>query len=62
MDFVINLYAICVENIYLYGKQYTIVWFVDENKISHADPTVVTYILGHLKKYFGDLIITIGKK
>ena len=36
------------------GKQCTIVWYVDDNKISHVDKNVVTDILEKLKGHFGN--------
>ena len=44
------------------GKQCTIVFSVDDNKVSHKDPTVVTQVLDQISKYFGDLTITRGIK
>ena len=43
--FIINPYDKCVANKIINGKQCTIVWYVDDNKISHADPEVVTEIM-----------------
>ena len=39
------------------GKQCAIVWYIDDKKISHKDPKVVTEILEIMKKYFGELVI-----
>ena len=50
------------ERICINGKNYTILWFVNENKLPHADHTVVTYLQEYLNNYFGDLIITRGNK
>ena len=33
-------------------------WYVDDNKLSHVDPNVVTYILEEIKKHFGELVIS----
>ena len=41
-------------------KQCTIMWYVDDNKLSHVDPNVVTYILEEIKKHFGELVISRG--
>ena len=41
-------------------KQCTIVWYVDDNKLSHVYPNVVTDILEEIKKRFGDLVISRG--
>ena len=55
--FVINPYDRCVANKIINGKQCTIVWYVDDNKLSHKDPKVVTEILEIMKKHFGELVI-----
>ena len=43
--FVINPYDFCVANKIINGKQCTIVWHVDDLKISHMDPKVTTTIV-----------------
>ena len=60
--FVINPYDKCVANKIINGQQCTIIWYVDDNKISHDDPEVVTEIIDLMKKHFGDLTITRGNK
>ena len=45
MVFVINPYDRCVANKMMNGKQCTIVWYIDEKKLSHVDPNVVIEIL-----------------
>ena len=40
--FVLNPYDSCVANKMIDGKQCTILWHVDDLKISHMDPAVVT--------------------
>ena len=42
------------------GNQCTVVWYVNENKLSHVDPNLVTDILEEIKKHFGDLVISRG--
>ena len=44
------------------GHQCMIAWYVDDNKISHRDPLVVTNILNLIESKFGKLTITRGKK
>ena len=34
------------------GKQYTIVWYVDDVKVSHVDETVVSDIIKYMQKEF----------
>ena len=44
------------------GKQCTIVFYVDDNKVSHEDPEVVSKVIQTMKKHFGDLKVSRGKK
>ena len=37
-------------------------WYVDDNKVSHADPSVVTDVIELMKTHFGDLTVTRGKE
>jgi hypothetical protein len=62
MGFVLNPYDPCVANCIIDGKQCTIVWFVDDNKISHVNPVVVTKIVGLIEERFGKMTVTRGKK
>jgi hypothetical protein len=63
MGFVLNLYNHCVlANGMIKGKQCTIAWYADDNKISHEDPKVVTMIMNKLKEHFGKMTVTRGKK
>ena len=62
LGFKINLYDRCVANTKIRGKQCTIAWHVDDNKISHADKNVVTEIICELEKHFGSFAVTRGKK
>ena len=52
-DFTNNPYDWCVANKYINGKQCTILWHVDDLKISHVDPKVVTEIIELLKGEYG---------
>ena len=45
LGFSINTYNIFGSKKMIGGKQFTIVWYVDDNKLSHVDPNVVTDIL-----------------
>lgn len=60
--FIINPYDRCVANKTINGEQCTIAWYVDDNKLSHKDPKVVTDVLEIIKSHFGDLTISRGKK
>ena len=42
------------------GKQCTIAWYIDDNKLSHADPKVVDETLEMIEKYFGDIKVSRG--
>ena len=62
--FEINPYDWCVANKTIEGKQCTILWHVDDLKISHVDPEVVTEVIGWLEGEFGaeaPLTVTRGK-
>ena len=60
--YVINPYAFCVSSKIIEGKQYTIVWFVDDNKAYHVKPKIIDKLISDLKLHFRDLVITRGKK
>ena len=53
--FVINDYDWCVANKNINGKQCTIVWHVDDLKISHVDPKVVDEVIASLKAEYGQV-------
>ena len=60
--FVLNPYDACVANKEINGSQCTIIWHVDDLKISHNDPKVVDSVLAWLEKLFGKLVTRRGKK
>jgi len=62
MGFEINPYDKCIANKMINGKQCTIVWYVDDNKISHVDENVIDDIIEVLEKKFGKFTITKGNK
>ena len=46
------------------GKQCTILWHVDDLKISHVDPAAVTTVIGMINEEFGKegpITVTRGK-
>jgi hypothetical protein len=51
--FAINPYDPCVANKMIDGKQCTVMWHVDDLKISHVWLSVVKDVIGKLKKVFG---------
>ena len=46
-----------MDNKIIYGNKFTIVWYVDDNKLSHVNPNVGTDILEEIKKHFVYLVI-----
>ena len=62
--FEINPYDWCVANKTINGSQCTIVWHVDDLKISHKKSSVVDSIIAALKEEYGkvgELIVRRGK-
>ena len=51
----------CSSDLIIDGTQCTIGWYVDDNKISHADPIVVSNIIAHIEAKFGKMTVTRGK-
>ena len=45
MGFELNPYDLCVANENIKGKQCTVCWYVDDNKISHVDPKVAHKVI-----------------
>jgi len=62
LGFKINPYDRCVANKMVNGSQCTIVFYVDDNKVSHKDPQVVTDVIQEISKYFGQLTFSRGSK
>jgi hypothetical protein len=62
MGFVLNPYDSCIANATIKGKQCTIAWYVDDNKISHVDPDVVTMVIKRMEKCFDKMTVTRGKE
>jgi len=60
MGFVLNPYDSCIANCTINGKQCTIAWYVDDNKISHVDPDVVTSIIEKIEERFDKMTVTRG--
>jgi hypothetical protein len=51
--FEINPYDWCVANKTINGKQYTVLWRVDDIKVSHEDLEVVTQVLKLFEDVYG---------
>lgn len=62
MGFELNPYDPCVANCMIDGKQCTIAWYVDDTKISHIDPNVVTNIIRQLETRFDKMSVTRGRE
>lgn len=61
MGFVMNQYNRCVVNKVINGKQCTIVWHVDDLKISHINPSTITKMIQLLDDKYGQEIVD-GKR
>ena len=60
MGYKINAYDPCVANKIIEGTQSTIVWYVDDNKISHQSYDVNTETIRAIESHFGAMTITRG--
>ena len=58
--FTINPYEKCVANKEINGSQCIIVWYVDDNKVSHEETKVVDEVIEMMKGHFGDLTVSRG--
>jgi hypothetical protein len=60
--FTLNSYDPCVANRVINGKQFTVVWHVDDIKMSHADEKEVCRLITWLKSVYGeDIRVSRGK-
>ena len=62
MGFTLNNHDQCVANKMIEGSQCTIVWYVDDNKISHVNSKVVDDIIKKLEEKFGKMTLKRGKE
>jgi len=60
MGFELNPYDLCVANKTINDKQCTIVWHVDDNKISHVNADVVEDVIAKIEEKFGKMVVTRG--
>jgi hypothetical protein len=60
LGFILDPYDMCVVNMETEGKQCTILWYVDDNKISHVDKEVVLRIIKAIEDRFGKMVVTRG--
>ena len=59
--FKLNPYDPCVANKQMNGSQCTIVWYVDDTKISHKDSNVVSAVIKDIEDAFGKMSVKRGK-
>ena len=62
LGFTLNPYDPCMANANIKGSQCTIVWYVDDNKISHKDQAVVNDLIQRIEAKFGHMTKTQGDK
>jgi len=62
IGFVSNPYDLCVASADIDGKQCTIVWYVDDNKISHIDSKVIDKVINKIEEKFGKMSKSRGCK
>jgi hypothetical protein len=62
MGFVLNPYDPCVANKTIDGSQCTILWYVDDTKISHVKASVTTAVILAIEQKFGKMTVTRGKE
>ena len=62
MGFKLNEYDLCVANKEIDGEQCTIIWHVDDLKISHKKESVVRSVIGKIEDKFGKMSVNIGTK
>jgi hypothetical protein len=55
--FKLNPYNLCVANKMVDGKQMTVVWHVDDLKISHMSKQVIDGLLDYLRSKYGDGLV-----
>ena len=58
MGFELNPYYNCVTNKMIKGKQCTIIWWVDNNYISHVSDGVLDMVISTIKERFGKMAVT----
>jgi hypothetical protein len=62
IGFVINPYDCCVANAMIGEKRSTILWYVDDNKLSHMSEGVLTDVIEKIKIRFGELVVSRVRK
>jgi len=62
LGFSINEYDACVANKLVRGHQLTVCWYVDDLKVSHIDPEVVTNMIRTIEEKFGCMTVKRGNQ
>ena len=62
MGYKLNAYYKCVVSKVINGKQCTITWYADDNKLLHVNSDVVTKDMNNIAENFGELVISRGNK
>ena len=57
-----STYDKCTTNKTINGKQCTIQWYANDNGFTHVNEGTVTGFIVITKKYFGELVVSCGKK
>jgi hypothetical protein len=60
--FELNRYDPCVANKIVQGNQFTVLWHVDDLKMSHMDYDEVTSMINWLEGIYRDMKVSRGKK
>jgi len=60
--FEINPYDPCVANKTVNGKQMTVVWHVDDLKVSHKDDFEITRLANYLREIYGTITVSRGER
>ena len=62
LGFKLNPYDPCVANKIIDGQQCTVCWYVDDTKISHKNPEVVSWVIDKIEQKFGKMTVKRGKQ
>ena len=60
MEFQINPYDMCMVKIYINGKQCTIDWYIDNNKVLHVEQEVIYDVINKVEVIFLGLMVREG--
>ena len=62
LGFIVNPYDMCVANKVIEGMQCTILWHVDDCKVSHPSKTVVCQVIVDLEEQYGKMTVKHGRE